>query len=87
MEAIAHKATQILLLAKKEMKNYFKDAGLKIVFLKNIGNILESLIRVGKFNNLSKNFSIRQVVNHYEFHSFMSNKQNLFLSLMRYCEV
>ena len=39
------------------------------------------------FNNLSKNFSIRQVVNHYEFHSFMSNKQNLFLSLMRYCEV
>lgn len=39
------------------------------------------------FSSLSKNSSIKQVVNHFEFHSSISNKLNLFLNLMNYCEV
>lgn len=39
------------------------------------------------FGTLSKNTSIKQMVNHFEFHPAISNKINLFLNLMKYCEV
>jgi hypothetical protein len=39
------------------------------------------------FTALSKNGSIKQLVNHFEFHSAISNKLNLFINLMKYCEV
>lgn len=39
------------------------------------------------FSALSKNSSIKQVFNHFEFHSAISNKLNLFINLMKYCEV
>ena len=36
--------------------------------------------------NLNKNPKMKQMVNHYEFHYVISNKANLFINLMRYCE-
>ena len=39
------------------------------------------------FGNLSKVLTDLQVVNHYEYHTGISNKLNLFLNLMKYCEV
>lgn len=39
------------------------------------------------FDNLSKNPSYRNTVNHLEFHQVISNKMNLFTNLMKFCEV
>jgi hypothetical protein len=38
------------------------------------------------YKNLSKVASIKQTVNHFEFHSLISNKCNLFINLLKYCE-
>lgn len=38
------------------------------------------------FNNLSKIPSLKQTVNHLEFHTAISNKLNLFTNLIRFCE-
>ena len=38
------------------------------------------------FNRLSSVESIPQMVNHFEFHSALSNKSNMFLNLFQYCE-
>lgn len=38
------------------------------------------------FNSYSRGSDVKCMVNHYEFHSQISNKQNLFLNLMAYCE-
>ena len=38
------------------------------------------------FNRLSSVESIPQMVNHFEFHSSISNKSNMFLNLFQYCE-
>ena len=35
---------------------------------------------------LSKNPKMKQMVNHFEFHQVISNKANLFINLMKYCE-
>ena len=37
------------------------------------------------FNNLSK-VSFKQMVNHFEFHATISNKLQLFINIMNYCE-
>jgi len=39
------------------------------------------------FASLSKMSTIKQIVNHFEFHSSISNKCNLLINMMRYCEV
>lgn len=39
------------------------------------------------YGSLSRNPSIKQVVNHFEFHPSISNKLNLLINLMKYCEV
>jgi hypothetical protein len=39
------------------------------------------------YANLSKNNSIKQIVNHFEYHPAISNKMNLLITLMKYCEV
>ena len=36
--------------------------------------------------NLNKNPKMKQMVNHFEFHHVISNKANLFVNLMKYCE-
>ena len=36
--------------------------------------------------NLGKNPKMKQIVNHFEFHQVISNKANLFINLMKYCE-
>ena len=36
--------------------------------------------------NLNKNPKIKQVVNHFEFHHIISNKANMFINMMKYCE-
>ena len=36
--------------------------------------------------NLNKNPKMKQMVNHFEFHQVISNKANLFINLMKYCE-
>ena len=38
------------------------------------------------YNRLSSVESIPQIVNHFEFHSSISNKSNMFLNLFQYCE-
>jgi hypothetical protein len=38
------------------------------------------------YNSLNKNIKMKQIVNHYEFHNVISNKANLFVNLMKYCE-
>ena len=38
------------------------------------------------YTNLSKYSTIRQIVNHFENHSCISNKANLFINMMDYCE-
>jgi hypothetical protein len=38
------------------------------------------------FASLSKITSIKQIVNHFEFHPVISNKCNLFINLAKYCE-
>ena len=38
------------------------------------------------YTNLSKYGTIRQIVNHFENHSCISNKANLFINMMDYCE-
>ena len=38
------------------------------------------------YSNLSKNNGIKQIVNHYEFHYYISNKANLFQNLIKYTE-
>ena len=38
------------------------------------------------YSNLSKNNGIKQMVNHYEFHYYISNKANLFQNLLKYTE-
>ena len=38
------------------------------------------------YTNLSKYGTIRQIVNHFENHSCISNKANLFVNMMDYCE-
>ena len=39
------------------------------------------------FSSLSKYGSHKQMVNHFENHYSISNKANLFMNLMRYCEI
>ena len=36
--------------------------------------------------HLNKNPKMKQMVNHFEFHQVISNKANLFINLMKYCE-
>ena len=36
--------------------------------------------------NLNKNPKMKQMVNHFEYHYSISNKANLFINLMKYCE-
>ena len=38
------------------------------------------------YNKLNKNPKMKQMVNHFEFHSAISNKGNMFINLMKYCE-
>ena len=38
------------------------------------------------YYNLNKNIKMKQMVNHFEFHCVISNKANLFINLMKYCE-
>ena len=38
------------------------------------------------YYNLNKNPKMKQMVNHFEFHQAISNKANLFINLMKYCE-
>ena len=38
------------------------------------------------FFNLSKSGSVKQIVNHFENHSCISNKEKLFINMMDYCE-
>ena len=38
------------------------------------------------YNSLGKNNEIEQIVNHYENHYAISNKANMFINLMQYCE-
>jgi hypothetical protein len=63
----------------------WKEAGINCL---NFFNFKWQHISTGiDFTSLSKNILIKQIVNHFEFHSLISNKQNLFINLMRYCEV
>ena len=39
------------------------------------------------FSVLTKNNANRQLVNHFEYHREVSNKLNLYINLMKYCEV
>jgi hypothetical protein len=39
------------------------------------------------FNSLSKISTMKQTVNHFEFHNQISNKSNLLINMMKYCEV
>ncbi len=39
-----------------------------------------------EYNNLSQIESIPQIVNHFEYHSSLSNKSNMFINLFDYCE-
>jgi len=39
------------------------------------------------FDNLSKQKLFKSMVNHLEFHSTVSNKMNLFVNIMKFCEV
>ena len=38
------------------------------------------------YYNLNKNPKMKQIVNHFEFHYAISNKANMFMNLMKYCE-
>ena len=38
------------------------------------------------YNNLNRNPGMKQIVNHYENHYVISNKANMFINLMKYCE-
>ena len=38
------------------------------------------------YYNLNKNPKMKQIVNHFEFHYSISNKANMFMNLMKYCE-
>ena len=38
------------------------------------------------YNNLNKNPKMKQIVNHFEFHYAISNKANMFINMMKYCE-
>ena len=38
------------------------------------------------YHNLSKDPKMKQIVNHFEFHYAISNKANMFMNLMKYCE-
>ena len=38
------------------------------------------------YNSLNRNPAIKQIVNHYENHYVLSNKANMFINLMKYCE-
>ena len=38
------------------------------------------------YYNLNKNPKMKQIVNHFEFHYAISNKANMFVNLMKYCE-
>ena len=40
-----------------------------------------------QFNKLGEFNSFKQLVNHFEFHSSISNKMNLFMNMLKYCEV
>jgi len=40
---------------QKELEKYFRKIDIKIIYSKTIGNIFESIIGIGKFNNLLKN--------------------------------
>jgi len=39
------------------------------------------------FCNLAKSLAETQVLNHFEYHPVISNKLNLFLNMMKFCEV
>jgi len=47
---------------KKEIKGYFEKAGIEIIFLETIGNIFESLIGLGEYNNLLKNKFLAKIL-------------------------
>jgi ubiquinone/menaquinone biosynthesis C-methylase UbiE len=47
---------------KKEIENYFKEMGIEIICSKTIGNIFESLIGIGKLNNLLKNKLLAKIL-------------------------
>ena len=38
------------------------------------------------YNNLNRNPGMKQIVNHYENHFAISNKANMFINIMKYCE-
>ena len=38
------------------------------------------------YNSLNRNPGLKQIVNHYENHYVISNKANMFINLMKYCE-
>ena len=38
------------------------------------------------YNNLNRNPGMKQIVNHYENHYVLSNKANMFINMMKYCE-
>ena len=39
------------------------------------------------FDNMSEKATFKQGFNHMEFHSAISNKMNLFVNIMKFCEV
>ena len=38
------------------------------------------------YHNLNKNPKMKQIVNHFEYHYVISNKANMFINMMKYCE-
>ena len=38
------------------------------------------------YNSLNRNPGMKQIVNHYENHYAISNKANMFINIMKYCE-
>ena len=66
------------------LEKYFPEYG----FTKDEIKTLEASgsITPGDFGSLSSIEKIPQIVNHFEFHSAISNKTNMFINLFNYCE-
>ena len=62
----------------KEIKNDYNNQSFNFKWQQNTKNIL--------YASLSKLNGLKQMVNHFEFHSSLSNKANLFYNMMKYAE-
>ena len=73
-------------LVKNSLKHRinWKEAQMNVTSLFNFK--WQTSTRCIDYNRLSSVESIPQMVNHFEYHNYISNKSNMFLNLFQYCE-